>query len=620
MSTNNTLIVARAPSPPLISVLPDERHEADGITVDQLCAQFLESKRMMIEAGELGQLTFDGHYVLACARVQAFFGPHRPIESITPMMFSKLRASLPAAWGPSTTGRAIQAIRTLFKFAYDVGLLEKPIRFGPDFRRPAARLYRLARQAKELQMFEAAEIRAMLDAATPTLRAMIVLAINTGFGNSDCGRLLFSHLDLDKARVNFPRPKTGIPRVCPLWPETVAAIRRAILLRPTPSRPECEQLVFLTSEGNHWCDGEGASSLGLKFSRLVKRLGLHRDGCKFYGLRRTFETIGGDSLDQVAVDAIMGHAPHSSDMGAVYRQRVADDRLIAVTECVRAWLFPDQNKNHFQQYKAKAAAIHVNWEKLAKISAADIQQMLTLLGIKQFELARGIGYNAIWVNALVRGRSPLSPATEMRIRAFVQQLAQGELPTPAAKEELKPPQFKTPADIPLTDGARAALLHNPLTASDLLVLAECLSQFGITQVQLSAWWGYNYKFYRKMRYCEKAIPPQGAARLRAIFGLAPYPSVDNPRSSLDMVGEFRTTPRIVELFAAEQFGAAHVREITDYLRSVYGVTFLALEDWLGLTRGSVWKMRNGQLKMKVDTRSALRAAFTFEAEQTGGAI
>ena len=53
-------------------------------------------------------------------------------------------------------------------------------------------------------------------------------------------------------------------------------------------------------------------------------------------IRHTFETIGGESRDQVAVDAIMGHS--REDMASVYRERIGDDRLQAVVEHVRRWL------------------------------------------------------------------------------------------------------------------------------------------------------------------------------------------------------------------------------------------------------------------------------------------
>ena len=61
-----------------------------------------------------------------------------------------------------------------------------------------------------------------------------------------------------------------------------------------------------------------------------------RRGHTFYALRHTFETIAGESRDQVAVDAIMGHS--REDMASVYRERIGDDRLRAVAEHVRQWV------------------------------------------------------------------------------------------------------------------------------------------------------------------------------------------------------------------------------------------------------------------------------------------
>jgi integrase len=57
----------------------------------------------------------------------------------------------------------------------------------------------------------------------------------------------------------------------------------------------------------------------------------------FDALRHTFETIGGEAKDQVAVDHIMGHA--RDDMASVYRERISDERLKTVTDHVRKWLF-----------------------------------------------------------------------------------------------------------------------------------------------------------------------------------------------------------------------------------------------------------------------------------------
>ena len=66
------------------------------------------------------------------------------------------------------------------------------------------------------------------------MKAMILLGINCGFGNADCGNLPVAALDLDGSWVDYPRPKTGINRRCPLWPETVEALRVAFAKRPAP--------------------------------------------------------------------------------------------------------------------------------------------------------------------------------------------------------------------------------------------------------------------------------------------------------------------------------------------------------------------------------------------------
>jgi integrase len=70
----------------------------------------------------------------------------------------------------------------------------------------------------------------------------------------------------------------------------------------------------------------------------LDKLELHRRGLGFYALRHTFETIGGEFRDQVAVNAIMGHVDAS--MAAVYRERISDGRLKAVVYHVYSWLYP----------------------------------------------------------------------------------------------------------------------------------------------------------------------------------------------------------------------------------------------------------------------------------------
>jgi integrase len=185
---------------------------------------------------------------------------------------------------------------------------------------------------------------------------MILLGINCGFGNYDIATLTFANLDLDEGWHNHPRPKTGTSRRCPLWPETIEAIEHALKIRPRPKDPAHKDLVFLTRNGLPYVRLSAASVAALAEDKAeniqhqdtintnmwaaLKRLKMKRDGLSFYGLRHTFETIGGGAKDQIAVDYIMGHV--TPGMGTNYRHTIDDERLLAVTNHVRQWLFGEQ--------------------------------------------------------------------------------------------------------------------------------------------------------------------------------------------------------------------------------------------------------------------------------------
>ncbi len=247
----------------------------------------------------------------------------------------------------------MQIVRCVFRFAADEDLIDKPVKFGKSFKRPSKKTMRLQRAKNGKRMFEAEELRNIIAAASRPLRAMILLACNTGFGNNDISSLPLSALDLEKAWVDFPRPKTGVPRRCPLWPETIEALHDAIAHRPKQKAEADAGLVFLTRCGTPWvkCDFETKDgkvtiktddALSKEMTKLLKAKKLKRLGLSFYTLRHVFETVGGESRDQPAVDHIMGHA--RDDMASVYRERIGDDRLKAVVDHVRTWLFGEKKQ------------------------------------------------------------------------------------------------------------------------------------------------------------------------------------------------------------------------------------------------------------------------------------
>jgi integrase len=331
---------------------------AGGPTVGSLCDQFIDAKAKQRDAGDIAHRSYADYYA-TCENVIKAFGKRRLVDDLAADDFQTLRANLASRLGPYALSREVQQIRTLFKYGYDAGLIDKPVRFGPTFKRPSKRTMRQHRQEQQQKngkrMFGAAEIRRLIDNADQPLKAMILLGINCGFGNHDCGTLPVSALDLDGGWVNFPRPKTAIERRCPLWPETVDAIREALAKRPRPKDGDDDRLVFITKYGLPWAKDTRDNPVSKEFRKLViaidaaatadvkKRKAkppakLHRKGVAFYALRHTFETIGGESRDQVAVDHIMGHADNS--MAGMYREHVSDERLRAVVNHVHNWLFP----------------------------------------------------------------------------------------------------------------------------------------------------------------------------------------------------------------------------------------------------------------------------------------
>jgi integrase len=76
----------------------------------------------------------------------------------------------------------------------------------------------------------------------------------------------------------------------------------------------------------------------LEFGKLLAALKLKRRGLGFYALRHTFRTVADGAKDQPAIDHIMVHSP--DDMASLYRERIDDERLKAVTDYIREWLWP----------------------------------------------------------------------------------------------------------------------------------------------------------------------------------------------------------------------------------------------------------------------------------------
>ena len=328
-----------------------------GVTLRDLCNRFLTLKQSRLDGGELSQRMFCDYHRI-CERLLDAFGRDRLVSDLRSEDFDQLRVKFAKGVGPVTLTNLIRLSRVVFKYAYDADLIDKPLKMGPGFKAPSVKVLRADRQSKPARMFEADELRNILSAATGPLKAMVLLAINCGFGQTDCSSIPTTALDLDGGWLTFPRPKTAVARRCPLWPETVAALRECVARRRQHADEADAKRLFITKQGRAYVrareNGTNIDGVAQEFGKILRTLNLQGGRRAFYAIRHTFETIAGATRDQIAVNAIMGHAPHASDMSAVYRERIDDDRLKAVADHVRAWLWPKPVKMSLKKTAKKA--------------------------------------------------------------------------------------------------------------------------------------------------------------------------------------------------------------------------------------------------------------------------
>jgi integrase len=313
------------------------------VTVADLVNEFLTHKRQQMDAGELTGQAW-GDYHRACGHLVEAVGRGRAVASLRPADFAAVKALAAKRLGPAALAVYIQQVRMVFKFGFDAELLDVPVRYGPGFDKPPRRVLRLQRAEAGPKLVTPETAWKLLDAADPQLRAMILLGLNCGFGQTDCARLRRAELERRPGWIDSPRSKTGADRRAPLWPETIDALTAVAAVRPAPLVPENDRLVFLTPKGHPWVyfadkgtekRGARIDAVRARFDTVRGRTGVKVPG-GFYVMRHTFRTVADEVKDQPASMLIMGHTDPT--ISGHYREKIGDERLTSVTDHVRAWL------------------------------------------------------------------------------------------------------------------------------------------------------------------------------------------------------------------------------------------------------------------------------------------
>lgn len=210
--------------------------------------------------------------------------PSLVAEDLTVERFAAWKLSLmDRAYAAESINHYLGAVRAMYRFAEDVGLVERAPRLARVKNAPRS-------NGKAKPLYSPEQVKKLLDEADINMRAMILLALNCGFGPKDLGDLQWSHFDGN--RVGLARSKTGIGQTFYLWPETVQAVeivrreRRQLIQRlARRGRIRSDKGRFLVTK--YW-ETWNKNAIGGEFRKLCKEASVHCYG--FYRLRHCAST------------------------------------------------------------------------------------------------------------------------------------------------------------------------------------------------------------------------------------------------------------------------------------------------------------------------------------------
>jgi hypothetical protein len=150
--------------------------DTDALTVKQMVNHFLNAKAELRDVGELSPRTWDDYKAVGDLLVDQF-DKSRLVSDLGPDDFVELRHHLAKKFGPVALGNRIQRIRVIFKYASDNTVIDRPVQYGSEFKRPSKKTIRVDKATNGPKLFTPVEISRMLGAATLALKAMILLGI-----------------------------------------------------------------------------------------------------------------------------------------------------------------------------------------------------------------------------------------------------------------------------------------------------------------------------------------------------------------------------------------------------------------------------------------------------------
>ena len=170
---------------------------ANETTVVDLCNQFMSVQSQRVEDEQLTRVTEQRFRRLAHT-ICDVLGDQTLLTDLSPAHFRRLVGRVTNDLAPTTAALRRAEIKVIFRWAYDEGLTEHPVRYGKTLAAAKTEARKHAeRQRIEVgeKHFERDEIHAMLDIARPQQRLWILLGCNLAYSHTDLSQLRREHID-----------------------------------------------------------------------------------------------------------------------------------------------------------------------------------------------------------------------------------------------------------------------------------------------------------------------------------------------------------------------------------------------------------------------------------------
>ena len=182
----------------------------------------------------------------------------------------------------ATINREIACLKTMFKKAVEWELTSN---------NPAKDVKKFKENNINLRILSKEEFQNLYDCSTDSLKAFLLIAVNTGMRPGEIFNLKRKDVDLKQKYINVTDSKNGESRIIPINDDLYACLN---------GLDRVNEYVLTHDDGKPVKSNKGA------FSSALKKSGI--DHCRVYDLRHTFASnLVMAGVDIVTVKELMGH-------------------------------------------------------------------------------------------------------------------------------------------------------------------------------------------------------------------------------------------------------------------------------------------------------------------------